>query len=1795
MNVKIFTNSCTLCAIKILLFLLLTLGFSSLQAQVETFMTSQGATNSLVQCEGFFYDDGGNSAPYKDTNPKTDILTFCPSNPSREVIKVTFQSFDVAVGDRLRAFNGADTLASVFTAYVAGSGTGASVADSPGGSTVKASCDNVAGCVTFAFERNGDGTKGAGFQAKVECTARNLTKLDCSRVEDFNGRGGAHLAVAECRTGKAFVQVPIPSFTDCGRLGRLKVSSSCTADFPNDVVAIGTGFVETYFPIGTHTLTFYSEVYPDEINCTATIQVLSPGMGCNDDLNVSLSNECIIVLTPELLLEAECEAEMITRPIDGEAVPSFFYELELQSNQNADIIGNTVNGYPIIDFSKAACGSKFQVKVIRKYIADTDCDGKLFDGYNLDDEPISDFCWGEIRLEDKVAPVITQVPDPIAIPCYEKNFDPNKTLQKLNQIDPNRSGEGGVLSLPLSNKNISVEGRNALKIKENCFVEVSASAWEYVIGDCEAEDKAIIDIHGQVTTASIFGFYRRVFSAKDRCGNEDLGEQIIYIYQPEIIAPTPEVKVPCGTDIDPDQLKAAWLAWVAAGRPANDPRRLYAAYLPNFDPSFIEFELYEITNTSGDEVPLNVMSTECGYAVDWSDSDTINICGGGYKIFRTWTIYDWCSGILELTNIIPQVIEVGDDVGPEILSNMTYEVAASASLNCDLNLIFNKPTAIDDCAGSVELSVRIASQERRFLGNTVTLTNIPIKEEVTIEWIAKDACGNTTVIAEKETFEDNIAPTVICESLRTVSLGSGCTTSVPATSFDDGSFDNCGSVSFAVARAVENGFPEEEDFSPNAEFSAADLAGDCDQAVEVVFRVMDGNGNVNYCSVEVTLQDKLAPFATPANETLACDDTAIDELLQIKAMENSAQGSALSNLLMSHDRLGQFNATDNCTGAAQMQIEVMSTNFNQFDATCKSGTITYRYRLLDACGNSSSIVENSLTVKAESDWIMRFPVDRELFCESTANTSPAPSSIEDILTNNGCDFWGMEVKEQRLEDETDACYKIIYTYEFINWCTWSPNNTEIAIIERPDTLISERDRVALRYLDKNRDGINDIDDGDEDNDDISIYTNQGAFEIRDDNEAANFDLFDVTNAKNDADFAIIDFGDTPYGGVKTYNLTSQFSRNTETYVSAQEYGYVAYRQIVKVIDLGAPTIEVASFDAFCGGDTQTNSGSDCMADVEISFSVSDVCTPTENIQVSYLLKAFNGVASIDNFGALTSEGNGQFSIKGRYPFDADGIQGEHSFAVRVEDGCNNSAVIDIPFVVKDCKAPSVFCRSGVSASMSEEGEVTLIASDFDAGSIDFCTQKDSLKYFFADPTQHPDSITRTFRCETGEVGPIAVNFWVQDLAGNSAFCETIANITPFTETACGGADLTNIAGLITTEENLSVAEVAVHLSGTSDAMSMTSQIGTYVFDRLALGYDYSVTPEKDENHLQGVSTFDMILISKHILGVEFLDSPYKRIAADVNQSGTITTSDMVALRKVILGQSDEFPNNTSWRFIPEDYVFPNWENPWQEAFPETISLNDVEAEMSDANFIGIKVGDVNATVMNGANNVEGRSMQSIDIQAPQKQLQAGDLYELKLNLAENEALAGMQFSLQFDANKLQLTNIKEGLLKQYNFGTAQLEEGILLVSWIKEGEGLLDANALLAAIEFNALTAVSVEDAIHINVDVLANEAYLTDGKKATLELRFRKDIAQPQLHQNQPNPFSVSTTIHFDLFDASNAQIDVFSATGQHVYQLNAPYEAGSHQVVLDAALFPESGIYYYRIETAQYSQTRKMIFVKK
>jgi hypothetical protein len=88
-------------------------------------------------------------------------------------------------------------------------------------------------------------------------------------------------------------------------------------------------------------------------------------------------------------------------------------------------------------------------------------------------------------------------------------------------------------------------------------------------------------------------------------------------------------------------------------------------------------------------------------------------------------------------------------------------------------------------------------------------------------------------------------------------------------------------------------------------------------------------------------------------------------------------------------------------------------------------------------------------------------------------------------------------------------------------------------------------------------------------------------------------------------------------------------------------------------------------------------------------------------------------------------------------------------------------------------------------------------------------------------------------------------------------------------------------------------------------------------------------------------------------------------------------------------------------------------------------------------------------------------------------------------------------------------------------------------------------------------------------------------------------------LMQNFPNPFNPVTTLTFDVAQTGNVTIAVYDVSGRLlVTLLNARVEVGRHTVEwngknANGSLVP-SGIYFYRMKTAGYEATKKMILVR-
>ena len=86
----------------------------------------------------------------------------------------------------------------------------------------------------------------------------------------------------------------------------------------------------------------------------------------------------------------------------------------------------------------------------------------------------------------------------------------------------------------------------------------------------------------------------------------------------------------------------------------------------------------------------------------------------------------------------------------------------------------------------------------------------------------------------------------------------------------------------------------------------------------------------------------------------------------------------------------------------------------------------------------------------------------------------------------------------------------------------------------------------------------------------------------------------------------------------------------------------------------------------------------------------------------------------------------------------------------------------------------------------------------------------------------------------------------------------------------------------------------------------------------------------------------------------------------------------------------------------------------------------------------------------------------------------------------------------------------------------------------------------------------------------------------------------QFELEQNYPNPFNPSTTIKYSIPQTSNVVIKLFDVLGNEVKTLvNEEKQEGNYELEFNAAGLT-SGVYFYTLQAADYSSTKKMILMK-
>ncbi len=634
----------------------------------------------------------------------------------------------------------------------------------------------------------------------------------------------------------------------------------------------------------------------------------------------------------------------------------------------------------------------------------------------------------------------------------------------------------------------------------------------------------------------------------------------------------------------------------------------------------------------------------------------------------------------------------------------------------------------------------------------------------------------------------------------------------------------------------------------------------------------------------------------------------------------------------------------------------------------------------------------------------------------------------------------------------------------------------------------------------------------------------------------------------------------------------------ETYGGIVEnVNYWEHTQVLKVINQYGPVFttdqpqidECNNFD--CGG-----------LYLELIQQAEDDCTPGEQLQWSYAVD-LNNNQTID-MGPFNGLGD-VIDASAIYPL------GHHRIIYSFEDRCGNRTVREQLINLSSCKAPVPVCIHGLSTDLGDAGTVTVWATDFNASSYHPCGAY--FTYSLA-----PDTSVKSIvlDCEDAALDSVPVNLYVTDLLGNQDFCQTYIKVTD-NEGICpqGGGLLGTITGNVSTETSDNVLNVEVQVNGSNLLPINTNGNGTYTFPAMQPGGTYAVVPVKNNDWKNGVSTLDLVDIQKHLLGITTLSSPYKMIAADANNSKSITAIDLVELRKLILGIYAELPYNSSWRFVDKDYVFPDEYNPWSQEWPETHVVNPLNQGMNNANFYGIKVGDVNNTVKANANSLVARgSGEILKLVVDDHTLASGETVEVPVFADREGSIEGLQFSFDLGAG-LQFVDVKAGLLDVSvdNFGW--INNSIVTSSWNKAQGVKMDPKQPLFTLILKADHSTTLSEAVTLVTAPTHPEAYNLESDILDLGLTFRgvETTYTFELLQNEPNPFNGSTQIGYVIPESGQVTLTLFDLTGRELFKQILNGTKGLNKVDVRKDQIGAQGVVYYQVQFQGYTATKKMLIL--
>ncbi|MEM6321456.1 MAG: hypothetical protein AAF960_27610 [Bacteroidota bacterium] len=382
------------------------------------------------------------------------------------------------------------------------------------------------------------------------------------------------------------------------------------------------------------------------------------------------------------------------------------------------------------------------------------------------------------------------------------------------------------------------------------------------------------------------------------------------------------------------------------------------------------------------------------------------------------------------------------------------------------------------------------------------------------------------------------------------------------------------------------------------------------------------------------------------------------------------------------------------------------------------------------------------------------------------------------------------------------------------------------------------------------------------------------------------------------------------------------------------------------------------------------------------------------------------------------------------------------------------------------------------------------------------------------------------------------------------------------------------------------------------AKTTTLYDGRFAFEQLAVGDELVVEFQHELSPKISVTTADLIRLQQHLSGYQPFDQPYQFIAADLDNSGTITDRD-AELLEALIGSTSAVP---ALRFLPTAWL--NNRMAYQKTIPTQLSILRAERQLEVA-FTAIKLGDVDGSYAAKANAPTKilPSAKTLTINILNEEIKAGQPHFVAFSTDDFKLLTAYQATLKIE--EAAIVRLENTFDKQPGLSLQQLAGGKIVARWlnsktklVKQVKNSSKSGGHQSATEILELEIVPkkdglVSDFITLLDEPIRTEAYDENGRVMALQLLFKnapKEIGQLEMYQNQPNPFREKTAISYFLPQDGTVKLSLSNESGTILKRFEVKGKKGFNSFNISSEILPK-GLIYYKIDSDFGAQTKKML----